>query len=88
MKNKDHKIKTTIKFQADEGKQCITESFSLKVLKIRVLLCGFLLYLHFHNWRPTEYTITEFDFEIEINGDNPIGVQITKAIIYLKINFN
>ena len=28
------------------------------------------------------------DFEIEIKGDNPIGVQLIKAIIFFQINFN
>ena len=34
----------------------------------------------------TDYT--ELHFEIEIKGDNPIGVQLIKAIIFLQINFN
>ena len=32
--------------------------------------------------------ITELDFEIEIMGDNSIGVQLIKAIIFRQINFN
>ena len=28
------------------------------------------------------------DFEIEIKGDIPIGVQLIKAIIFLQTNFN
>ena len=35
-----------------------------------------------------EQTITELHFEIEIKGDNPIGVQLIKAITSLHINFN
>ena len=32
--------------------------------------------------------ITELDFEIEIKEDNSIGVQLIKAIILRRINFN
>ena len=35
-----------------------------------------------------EWTITELDFEIEIKGNNPIGVQLIKAIIFFQIDFN
>ena len=37
---------------------------------------------------PSQQTVIKLHFEIEIKGDSPIGVQLTKAIIFLKINFN
>ena len=32
-------------------------------------------------------TIAELDFEIEIKGDNAIGVQLIKAVFFLQVNF-